>query len=359
MKILIVNKSLQVGGAEQQLVKIATYLHGCGHKVSFLLYEKKGDLVSTIEEQNISIYILPSKGLWGLSRYVRDFIKKGHYDSVVSFLPECNLLCVLASLPIKKWRLVTGARSANPNFLKNRKLHLYYYSHIFSDKVISNSETNKKDILHIVPWIKNKIEVVYNIIEPLVPISEDCFISQTSDKISLGIIANYREVKNLKGFLLALSSMPDKFLQRLTVHWYGAEIDDSKRNGIQFIKDKGLEGLVNLHGPITNLSKVYQSMDVIGLFSHYEGLPNSICEALMFGKPVICTPVSDLPYILRGSNNIICDSSDSYDIMRALENLLSIDKSKLLEYGKENKNKYSHFFDETTIKEQVKNIICG
>ena len=61
MKILIVNKTLQVGGAEQQLVKIATYLHGCGHKVSFLLYEKIGDLVNTIEKQNISIYTLPSK----------------------------------------------------------------------------------------------------------------------------------------------------------------------------------------------------------------------------------------------------------------------------------------------------------
>ena len=96
MKILIVNKTLQVGGAEQQLVKIATYLHGCGHKVSFLLYEKIGDLVNTIEKQNISIYTLPSKNLWNLSRYVRDFIQKGLYESVVSFLPECNLLCVLA-----------------------------------------------------------------------------------------------------------------------------------------------------------------------------------------------------------------------------------------------------------------------
>ena len=359
MKILIVNKTLQVGGAEQQLVKIATYLHGCGHKVSFLLYEKIGDLVNTIEKQNISIYTLPSKNLWNLSRYVRDFIQKGLYESVVSFLPECNLLCVLASLPIKKWRLVTGARSANPNFLRNKKLHLYYYSHIFSDKVISNSETNKKDILYIEPWIKNKIEVVYNIIEPLVPISEDCFVSQTSDKISLAIIANYREVKNLKGLLLALTSMSDKFLQRLTVHWYGSEIDESKRKGIQFIKEKGLERFIYLHGPITNLSSVYQSMDVIGLFSHYEGLPNSICEALMFGKPIICTPVSDLPYILRGSNNIICDSSDFYDIKKALENLLSIDKSNLFKYGKDNKNKYSQLFDEVTIKEQIKNIICG
>ena len=55
MKILIVNKTLQVGGAEQQLVKIATYLHGCGHKVSFLLYEKIGDLVNTIELSLIHI----------------------------------------------------------------------------------------------------------------------------------------------------------------------------------------------------------------------------------------------------------------------------------------------------------------
>lgn len=359
MKILIVNKTLQVGGAEQQLARIAIYLHSCGHNVSFLLYNKIGELVSVVEKHNIPIYILPSKTLWNLSRYVRNFIRIESYESVVSFLPECNLLCVLASLPVKNWRLITGARSSNPNFLKNSKLKLYYYAHIFSDNVISNSETNKREILRVIPCIKNKIKVVYNIIDSLDSVPEDCLISDDSRRISLVIIANYRNVKNLQGLLFALRSMPFSLRQKLIVHWYGAEIDESKRDGTRFIKENGLESCVILHGPVNNLSKIYYSADVIGLFSHYEGLPNSICEALMYGKPVICTPVSDLPYILSDSNNIICDSSNFSDIKNALSVLLSKDKIFLQKCGEENRKKYSKLFDEVVIKGQILNIICG
>ena len=356
-KILIFTNSLQPGGAERQLVYLAQALLP-KHEVHFLIYDKKGVFVDFLDQLGIVIHTFLRKGFWKSSRDLRTFIHRERFDVVVSYLPECNMISILAGLPSKSWHIITGARSANPKYVTDPKLRWYYRIHLLSDAVISNSVTNKNDILKVNKWMKaDKVNVVYNILSPT-----DCHSQYTPFKdgrIHIVVAANYRSVKNLEGVLRALLAMKLQHLEQIHIDWYGLEIDSTLKDGRKFISDNHLEGVIVLH-PLTNhVLDVYNEADVVGLFSHFEGLPNSLCEALALGKMVICTPVSDMPLLLKDTYNIVCQSDSPIDIKTGLESLIEIPKEIIVNTGKCNKEQFSSIFNKTNLEGQLLKVILG
>ena len=340
MKILILSNNLNPGGAERQLAYLAECL--CkSHTVEFLLLEEKGALVPYVKQLNIAINTIKKEAsIWKQSRYLRKYIKKGEYTHVISFLPYCNLLNEIAGLPNKNWKVITGARSADPSFVKNFKKRIYYYAHILADVVISNSQKNKDDILKVNKLIqKDKIKILYNIFR----LKEINTIYEPfkNEKINVVVAANYRPVKNIMGLLEALKISSEEVRNKLHIDWYGLKIDSTYKDAEEYVKANNLSNTIELHDSTDNVLGVYNQADAVGLFSHFEGLPNAICEALIIGKPVICTPVSDIPLILRNTDNIVCASSSKEDIKVALERLVKCNKETILEIGTKNKIYYT------------------
>ena len=89
------------------------------------LYEA-GILISCIEEPN---YI---KRLFKM----RHFIRKGNYNAVLSFLEGANFICEFAGLPFRKWSLVVGERSANPDIMRSLRLKFYRWFHVFRNNFV-------------------------------------------------------------------------------------------------------------------------------------------------------------------------------------------------------------------------------
>ena len=60
--------------------------------------------------------------------------------------------------------------------------------------------------------------------------------------------------------------------------------------------------------------------EIFALFSHYEGLPNTIFEAFMLGTPVIATRAAGGEQIEDGVNGILVDDEEDkiYDALSAL-----------------------------------------
>lgn len=356
-KILILSNNLQPGGAERQLVYLSQILSK-QHEVHFAVFEKKGIFINDLDQLGIPIHTFQRKNLWWSSRNLRLFVKKEKYDVVVSYLPECNMISVLAGLPSRSWRIVTGARSANPKFVTDSKLQWYYRIHLLSDAVISNSETNKRDILKVNRWIKSeKVHVIYNILEPINCHSQ--YIPFKDGKIHIAVAANYRSVKNLDGLLQALSSMKPNQLNQLRIDWYGLEIDSSLTNGRKFISDYNLGNVITLHPSSNQILDIYNEADAVGLYSHYEGLPNSLCEALLLGKMVICTPVSDMPMLLKGTDNVVCRCDSSSDIQTGLVSLISMSKELIVKTGESNKNTFSKLFSHDILENQLVKVVLG
>lgn len=355
-RILIVNNNLEAGGAERQLFYITRNLIKTSH-VEFLVLEKKGEFVKRLEELGVKISIAASKKGWKLSREIRKYALKGNFNIVLAFLPTCNLACELSTLPIKRHKVYAGARNANPDFITNKKYRLYYWAHLLSDGVISNSEKNKEDILQINKLINpEKIHVVRNIL-PDISIDTTSAAQESDSPIRIAVAANYRPQKNLLSVLQAILSSRESITGKIFIDWYGLPIGTDYEKGRTFIKEHSLESIINLNPPTNDVLSKYAEADVVGLFSLFEGFPNSICEAILMGKMVITTPVSDIPMLLEGTQNILCASADSRDIAESLLMLSTMSKQKIAEVGTANKENYAYMFKEQNIIQQIEQIV--
>lgn len=355
-KVLIYSKNLQAGGAERQLVYIASILsRECN--VYFMVNEKEGVFVEDLERKGIPIINFRNKSVWRSSRELRYYIKHNNIDTVISYLPECNLISELSAFPFKSWRIIVGARSANPDFVTNRRLRVFYYAHLLANLVISNSEANKRDVLKVNRLLrKDKVRVIYNILNPSTHCSS-AYQPFMNNRVNLVVAANYRKVKNLDGVLKGLVLLNEEQRKSIHIDWYGLEVDGSMSEGDCFIRENSLDEVITLHPSIDNVLEVYNKADVVGLFSHYEGLPNSLCEALVHGKMIISTPVSDMPFLLSNTNNIVCEDDSSEAISLGLLKLIMADRALIISTGRKNKIRYSSLFSSKSIEQQLLQLI--
>ena len=352
--VLIFTLNLNAGGAENQLIKIAKLLVNNGRKVAFLVYKKEGTHLAELNDLGISIQSLPKINYIVDAYRLAKIVKKNSVDCVLSFLPPCNLVNELSKLLYTKHKVVVGARSSKPSFRKAFRYKIFYWAHSLADCVISNTEMNKKDIITVNKRMTSgKIRVIYNLTDSTLPHSQ--YIPFASNRINIVVAANYRKVKNVDGLISAISLLTDKEKEKVKVDWYGLDCGE-KGGAIDCLIKVDLKDVVFLHDSTTTIIDEMNKADVIALFSHYEGLPNSLCEALVIGKMIICTPVSDMPYLLKDSGNIVCASDRAEDIKQGLTSLIEKEKDSILEVGRRNREKYSSLFVNENIEEQLLSI---
>ena len=108
---------------------------------------------------------------------------------------------------------------------------------------------------------------------------------------------------------------------RLVVAGGGADFEEVSR----LAKSPDLAGAVELLGWVTGaeVARVLNTVDVLLLPSHFEGMPNAVLEAMAAGVPVVCTRVGSLPDLIRdGENGYLCEVEDTAAMAAAVQRLL-------------------------------------
>lgn len=96
---------------------------------------------------------------------------------------------------------------------------------------------------------------------------------------------------------------------------------------------------------------IYDKMagaDAVGLFSLYEGLSNTVCEAMCLGKPVLATDVLDNRLLLK-DDRLISDASSPRSIAGTVSYLMSLPEEELKAIGRRNRNRAEELFSEDRI----------
>src|SRR5437016_4277034 len=97
MKLLFIIRSLETGGAERQLVYLATGLKRRNHEVSVVTLYSGGAFTPKLEAANIPVLSLNKRSRWDLSFVwrLRKIIQAERPDVIHGYLSAGNILCVL------------------------------------------------------------------------------------------------------------------------------------------------------------------------------------------------------------------------------------------------------------------------
>lgn len=366
MKKILFLGGLTSGGAEHQMVVLATLLKDAGHEVAYLSddgsdfyqhdLEEAGILLKKIENNK-----LVSKLKLGQLRQLlilRREIKKNHYDTVVSFIGHWNYLnCLLANKQSTQHRAITGIRNNYDEVFQSRRNKYYsrYDGHGY--RKVSNSNAARIKYAKYYPKYADRLITIYNIVD-LPPITST-YTPYRDNRLHILVPASYRSVKNPMGMLKAVSLLSDEDRKRLCIEWYG---DIKKEQGCydkmcDFIKQNNLQDTVLLYDATTDIANRINEADMVGLFSTAEGLPNAVCEGMMLGKPVLMTRVSDYEILAGGGNGFLCDANNVQSISAALSSAINTSKEELLAMGKCSKQKALSLFSKEEVLQQWEEII--
>lgn len=337
MRILCVIDNLGSGGAQRQLVNLAVGFHRQGHSVHFLTYHPSDFYLPALRQEAIPLISINEPRALPRIWKVRRAVRSGDYDVVLSFLDTPNLLAELAGVPWRRWRLIVGERSANPAMLSAFKPYLLRWLHLLADHVVANSRTNERMILRLNPFLKGKTSVIYNLIDldtycPLPAVDR-----QWSGALRLVVAASHQYLKNLNGLLDALAWLSAAERSRIRVEWYGDVQPDQEpyRKALAKIGEFGLGNTLFLYPATDQIHGKMQDAHAVGLFSFYEGLPNTVCEAMACGKPVICSDVSDNRYLVtEGENGFLCQPDSPGSMADALRRLMAHSPETLADMGR-------------------------
>ena len=359
MKLLFLIDNLGSGGAQRQLSVVAPLLKQEGVDVEVLCYHNSDFFARILNENNIPIHwITPKNNLMRIWK-VLQFIRKGNYDSVVSFLDTPDLLNCMAALGGRKWKVITSERSAKEEFFHIRRGRIVAWFKQYSDAIVCNSDNARQLWLKYYPHYNNKLKVIYNIVT--LPEVTTMYIPRRGGKTHIIVAASYQYLKNPINVIKAVALLRKEEKDRLHLDWYGRkEVSNGNtkayEEALSLIEEYDLQHIVYLNDETKEIAEKMNEADVVALFSRLEGLPNAICEGMTLAKPIVMTRVSDYNIIVDNSHGVLCDWDNVESITEGLRTMINSSEEELLKMGRKSKEKSALLFSAAAIIKQWKQI---
>jgi glycosyltransferase involved in cell wall biosynthesis len=286
---LLITK-LSGGGAEKTACNLSIELakkynvYVIVYDTSNITYQYDGEIIDLGEPASRGVLLKPVVFLKRLVK-LKSNIRKHKIETVISFLEGPNLLNILSGRQKKTILSVRNRNSMKP-LIKIRKF-IYKYFFNSSDCIVSLSEGVKLDLIDNLGIDSQKIVTIYN------PISNDFFdkkniVKESFNPTNLRFINIGRQVKQkgqwhlIRVFNEFLKYYPNA---HLTILGDGPLFEEHTN----LIKHFDISNNVSMKGYVSNVTQFYLESDVFLFTSLFEGLGNSLLEALFFGLPIIST----------------------------------------------------------------------
>lgn len=317
--ILFVIGVLSNGGAERVISILAKVFCDMGYKVNIItIYGDKNDYVG---DDRVQIYPLSHKYKNRLIRFfeiiykTRKLIKKLNPDVIISFVAIINIHTIISNAFLK-YKLIVSERNdpyQNPENIIIRKLRDILYN--FADGYVFQTDDARK---YFSKKIQNKSTIIPN------PIMSDLPYWNPNKKSKTIITAcRLTKQKNLPMLINAFSKIKSKYPDyKLKIFGVG----ELRNELLALIEKLNLKEDVLLPGFSNNIHNEMASASLFVISSNYEGISNSMLEALAIGVPVVSTdsPIGGARmFINNGVNGILTKVGDTSDLVRAMDKILS------------------------------------
>jgi glycosyltransferase involved in cell wall biosynthesis len=305
--IFLLCRSLDIGGAERQLVQLALGLDRRGYKVTVGLFYCGGVLDRELTERGIPIVDLGKRGRWdflGFLLRLRAALRAARPDLVYSFLGDANILAAAVRPFVPRSRLLWSLRASNVDLGRYGWASRagYWIERALArspDLIVSNSRAGLEHaVRHGFP--RERIVVVPNGIDTG-RFRPDASARRAArerwglgeNEVAIGILARIQPMKDHPTFLRAAAAIAAK---RPAVRFLciGEGPDDYRRGLEALAAELGLAGRLLWPGPAADPVPALNGLDILcSSSSDGEGFSNSVAEAMACGRLCVVTDVGD------------------------------------------------------------------
>lgn len=287
--ILFFFSSTSIGGAETNILKISRELSFRGYNIFWCYLNNTGPMLDFVD---FEVKILQAEfNANSVFKYIKNylnFIKENQINCVLNF----GLRVEFISRILSKFggiRLIISNIRSTDDWRKFYHTLLDKLTSFSVDTWVANSLAGKQ-AFHFREGIPlEKINVIYNFIEPAYSLSEKINILKKSDCIVyIGILAN---ITREKGYfdLIPISKKLNKFGIK---HKFVCAGNDMLNNLFHNeVSKQDLKNNFTFLGFISDKEYFFSLIDIFLLPSYLEGMPTALLEAISYGKPVISTNV--------------------------------------------------------------------
>ncbi len=318
--ICFVIGQLSTGGTEKQLYELLKDINKKTFQPIVISLSEGGVWADEIRKLGIDVFELKRRKNIEFSRLFR-LIKL--FKSIKPAIVHCYLFSAnsygrLAAI-INRIPIIIASERNLPEIGKDKKNYQIYIDKIlsfFSDGIICNSQTAADLLINKYKFNKNKIFVIHNGINLT---SLNYFPPKYNPTI--GTVCRLSPQKNLRLFLDLARVLLEKKndLKFLIVG------DGPMRSELEtYAKKLEIQKNIFFFGEQRNVFKFLKEMNVFVLTSLYEGLSNSIMEAMLSGLPVVATDVGgNRELIVDGETGFLCEPNNLSDMVEKVIYLIN------------------------------------
>ena len=328
LKIWYLLPSLNLGGSEKHVIRLAAGLRERGYDVGVASLFREGFLIEEVRREGIPFVCLNARGGWGpettfqIFRWLRTTRPDLLHTYLFGFHFFAGLPARLAKIPaiLSSRRDVEYGQRKPDQFIEG-------LGNFFVDRVVCCAKAAERRALEKELGISpEKLVTIYN------GIDLERFKSQiTTGKIRhefgipenapvIGTVGNLSHKKGLPYFMEAIPEILRAFPEtRFLLVGQGPLEKEMKERAAQIPRHKQ----IIFTGARADVPDLIGAMDIFVLASLFEGLPNVLLEAMSLAKPVVATEVGGIPELVDSAvDGVLVPPKESYALAEAVLSLL-------------------------------------
>jgi GalNAc-alpha-(1->4)-GalNAc-alpha-(1->3)-diNAcBac-PP-undecaprenol alpha-1,4-N-acetyl-D-galactosaminyltransferase len=335
MHVVLVNFSMQMGGAERVLSLMANHWVEKQWQVTIITFDSAESfyfLDARVRHLPLAVYDPLSAKLLRLKRLgvrlqkLRQAFVRLRPDVIVSFQTNTNIEVLIASIGLAVPVIVS--ERVDPSAWPARG-RLPFRSEYQIYRRAAAVVTQTQRVANLLPkYLRKGIAVIGNPVQP--PSCETTneaseLLKVSPESTSPPTIISIGRLVHQKGYdilLHAFAALPERHS-----HWQVVLVGDGPaRSELECLcNELQIKDRVSFLGAQKSIRSLLSQSQVFVLSSRFEGFPNSLCEAMASGIAVIATdcPSGPREIIRHGFNGYLIPSEDQSALTAALDQLLT------------------------------------
>jgi len=319
MRLLFIRDLFDYGGASKMIISVASAMAEIGHETSVYAYGSESCPI--IIPENVK-YIKGTPYIKnriirhaGKIKEIRKTIKTIDPDLIITFMPYPSILTIIAKIGLNKKIVISerGDPAIYNGFIK-----------LIGHKIIKQADGAVFQTEGARSFYKGKLYDKSIVIPNAITIKKMPRIDLEKRKNEIAFVGRFlnrqkRQDIMVEAFVEIIRNFTD-----ITLVFYG----DGEDMGIikESVNLKGLSNRVRFEGSVSPIEDYIRDARMYVLTSDYEGIPNSLIEAMCVGLPCVatdCTPGGARLLIKDGVNGFLVPCGNSYAVAEACLKILN------------------------------------